>query len=166
MILSTIKLCRPAPYFHINRNAIEKRGENQCFPSWFDRSQHQNLLEKEPGGMRGSFVSLTSRRQTDFWGFMLTLFIQSPTDLAVSLLANRFLQCHDGGEPFIIWTAISYQADTPKGTLPGESGNRSKNAVGISKQWLVENGIMDCDISPYQCRYQYISFYLSIYLPT
>ena len=166
MILSTIKLCRPAPYFHINRNAIEKRGENQCFPSWFDRSQHQNLFEKEPGGMRGSFVSLTSRRQTDFWGFMLTLFIQSPTDLTVSLLANRFLQCHDGGEPFIIWTAISYQADTPKGTLPGESGNRSKNAVGISKPWLVENGIMDCDISPYQCRYQYISFYLSIYLPT
>ena len=97
--------------------------------------------------------------------------IQSPTDLAVSLLANRFLQCHDGGEPFIIWTTISYQADTPKGTLPGESGNRSKNAVGISKQWLVENGIMDDDISPYQCRYQNIYIYiislplcLSIYL--
>lgn len=46
MIFSTIKLCRPAPYFQINRNAIEKRGESQCFPSWFDRSQHQNLLEK------------------------------------------------------------------------------------------------------------------------
>ena len=41
--------------------------------------------------------------------------IQSPSDLA-AVLADGFLQCHDGGEPFIIWTTIGDQADTPKRT--------------------------------------------------